>query len=131
MESMSKISKKTALVVDNGQDFRDLFKCLLEFLQFEVTCVETAEKAIQKVKENSYYIILMEVHISDMSGLEALKKIRALRPKQKVIILSSNSDPMYVVERMAFQEGAVECILKPVELSEIDRIIHETAGTSC
>jgi two-component system, NtrC family, response regulator HydG len=123
---MSKTSKKTALIVDEGQDFRDLFVHLLEFLQFEVTCVENGEKAVEKVKENPYYLVLMEVRMPGITGLEALKQMKALRPGQRVIMLSNESDPMYMVERLAFQEGAVECLLKPVDLSDMDRILRET-----
>ena len=131
MEKADKVSKKMVLVVDEGQDFRDLFACLLEFLHFEVTCVESGEEAVEKVKKNPYYLVLMEVHIPGITGLEALKQMKMLRPDQRVVMLSSDSDPMYLVERMAFQEGAIEYLLKPVELSDMDRIIHRTAGTAC
>ena len=131
MGKADKVSKKMVLVVDEGQDFRDLFACLLEHLHFEVTCVENGEEAVEKVKKNPYYLVLMEVHIPGITGLEALKQMKALRPDQRVVMLSSDSDPMYLVERMAFQEGAIEYLLKPVELSDMDRIVHQTAGTAC
>ena len=119
------MTRKTALLVDEGTDFRDMFACLLEFLKMDVTCVDDGEKAVEKVKENPYYLVLMDVHVSGLTGLEALKKMKALRPDQKIVIMSSDRDPLFVVERKAFEEGAMECLLKPVELSDIDRIIRE------
>lgn len=122
--TVNRDSKKTALVVDEGQDFCDLFVHLLEFLKFEVTCVENGQKAVEKVRENPYYLVLMEVHVPGIMGLEALKQMKVLRPDQRIVILSSESDSTYVVERMAFQEGAIECLLKPVGLSDIDQILR-------
>ena len=123
---MSVTLKRTALLVDGEQDFRDLFVSLLKFLQLEVTWVENGEEAVKKIKEKSYYLVLVDVHMSDITGLEVLKQMKALRPDQRVVILSDGPDPSYAVERKAFQDGAIECLSRPVELSDIDRILHDT-----
>ena len=122
--------KKSVLVVDDEQGFRDLFVFLLEPLGLEVTCVRNGKEAVQKVEEKAYDLILMDVHMPEMNGIDALKKIRALRPNQKVAIFSSGSDAAYLLEKEAVENGAIECLLKPVELKEIERILDKTVGAS-
>ena len=129
MEKTNDILKKTALLIDGEKDFRDLFVSLLKFLKLEVTWVENGEEAVKKIKEKSYCLVLLDIHASDMAGLEVLKQMKALRPDQKVVILSDGPESSYLVERRAFQEGASECLSRPVELSDMDRIVHQTAGT--
>ena len=122
--------KKSVLVVDDEQGFRDLFVFLLEPLGLEVTCVRNGKEAVQKVEEKAYDLILMDVHMPEMNGIVALKKIRTLRPNQKVAIFSSGSDSAYALEKEAVENGAIECLLKPVELKEMERILDKTVGSS-
>ena len=72
--------------------------------------------------------ILVVDDMPNMTGIEALKKIKALRPEQKVIIFSSSSDPEYKFEKQAEQEGAVECLFKPVDDVEIQRVLKKALG---
>jgi DNA-binding NtrC family response regulator len=128
MKQKNKGLKKTALLIDGEADFHNLFDSLLQFLQLEVTWAENGEEAVKKIKENAYFLVVIDVHVSDQTGLEVLKQMKALRPNQKIVILSDGPDSSYLIERIAFQEGATECLSRPLELSEIGRIIHETAG---
>ena len=120
--------KKTVLVVDDEQGFRDLFTYLLEPMGLEVTCVGNGKEAVEKVKKKAYDLILMDVHMPEMQGVEALKIIKSIRPEQKAAVFSSGSDPSYLLENEALKNGAIEYLLKPVELVDIERILTKTLG---
>ncbi|MBI3307033.1 MAG: response regulator [Candidatus Omnitrophica bacterium] len=121
--------KTRILVVDDEVGWRDMFVFLLEPLGFEVTCVENGFEGVQKIRENDYSVVLMDVHMPVLSGPEALKEIHKIRPSQKVIIFSSSSDPEHILEKEAETQGIIACLYKPVELAEIQRVLEKSIGT--
>ena len=125
---MDGLAKKKILVVDDEKGYRDLYVFFLEPLGIEVTCVMDGLQAVQKVEQGPYDLILMDVHMPVMSGPEAFKRIRKIRPEQKVVIFSSSSDPTFTKEQEAVREGAVNCLYKPVTLDEIQKVLSETLG---
>ena len=125
-------TSKCVLVVDDEPGFRDMYVYFLEPLGFQVTCACNGQEAVQKVYQASYDLIFMDVHMPVMTGLEALKEIRKIRPGQKVVIFSSSSDPDYKMENEALkEEGAIQCLFKPVDLDHIERVLAETLGPIC
>lgn len=116
------------LVADDEQGYRDLFTYILEPLGVTVTCVEDGQAAVEKVKEKAFDLILTDVHMPRLSGPEAIKQIKAMRPEQKIVVFSSSSDPSHSFEDHAKQEGALECLFKPVEASELERVLKLALG---
>ena len=119
---------KTILAVDDEIGFRDLYTYMLTPLGFEVTCAEDGLQAVEKIQQRPYDLVLMDIHMPRMTGPEALKKIKSLRPHQKVIIFSSSSDPTYSMENEALKEGAIDCLLKPVDVDRIQKVINLAFG---
>ena len=118
------------LVVDDEQGYRDLFTYMLEPMGMNVTCVSDGLQAVRKIEEKPYDVILMDVHMPEMTGPEALKKIKVIRPEQKVIIFSSSSDPEQIFEKEAEKAGVIECLFKPVDNEEISRVLKKALGSN-
>ena len=117
------MSKKiNILVVDDEQGYRDLFVYMLEPMGICVTCVTNGLEALEKVKQEKFDLILTDVHMPEMNGIEAMKKIKMIRPDQKFVVFSSSSDPEFNKEKEAIEIG-VECLFKPVDDQEIRRIL--------
>ena len=114
---------------DAEQKIRDLFTYLLEPMGLEVTRAENGREAVEKAAQKAYDLILMDVHMPEMTGMEALKKMKEIRPQQKVVIFSSGSDSTYQFENQALSGGAMECLFKPVELQEMERIFRQAFGS--
>ena len=122
MNTMSKVID--VLVVDDEQGYRDLFTFMLEPMGIQVTCVTNGLEALEKVKEKVFDLILMDVHMPELNGIEALKRIKSMLPEQRVVIFSSSSDPEFNKEKEAHKIG-VECLFKPVDASEIERVLKK------
>jgi CheY-like chemotaxis protein len=118
-------AKKSVLVVDDERGFRDLFVFFLEPMGLEVVCAENGRIGLEKICQRSFEIVFMDVHMPEMDGFQALREIWKIRPEQKVIILSSCSDPQYIQENKALADGAVECLMKPLELHEIEKVLRK------
>ena len=116
------------LVVDDERGYRDMFVFILEPLGISVTCVEDGQAAVEKVKEKAYDLIFTDVHMPKLSGPAAIKMIKAMRPEQKIVIFSSSSDPEYRLEKEAEENGIVECLFKPVDHTELQRVLKKALG---
>lgn len=114
------------LVVDDEEGYRQLYHFLLEPLGVMVDSAGNGQEALERVRERPYDLVLLDVHMPVLDGPRALHEIRKVRPGQKVVIVSSSSDPEYTLEHQALNEGAIRCLFKPVELAEIERMLRET-----
>jgi len=115
------------LVVDDEEGYRDLFRYMLEPMGISVCCVNDGLQALREIEKKPYDLILMDVHMPHMTGPEALRRMRMIRPEQKVVIFSSSSDPEYNQEKEV-QKVGVECLFKPVDMEDIQRVLKGSLG---
>ena len=116
------------LVVDDEQGYRDLFAFMLEPLGMNVACVCNGLQALERLNEKGFDLVLMDVHMPEMSGPETLERIKVKWPNQKVVIFSSSSDLEYKFEKLAEQQGVIACLFKPVDDAEIQRVLKKALG---
>jgi two-component system invasion response regulator UvrY len=100
------------MLVDDHAVVRTGFRLLLQSLS-EVSVVaeaESGEAACQRYAELTPDVVVMDLAMPGMGGLEALKRIRARHPQARVLALSAHDDPMHA--RRALQEGALGFLSK-------------------
>jgi two-component system invasion response regulator UvrY len=100
------------MLVDDHAVVRTGFRLLLQSLT-EVSVVaeaESGEAACQRYTELTPDVVVMDLAMPGMGGLEALKRIRARHPQARVLALSAHDDPMHA--RRALQEGALGFLSK-------------------
>jgi two-component system invasion response regulator UvrY len=100
------------LLVDDHAVVRTGFRLLLQSLK-DVTVIgeaESGEAACQRYTELTPDLVIMDLAMPGMGGLEALKRIRAHHSQAKVLALSAHDDPMHA--RRALQEGALGFLSK-------------------
>jgi two-component system invasion response regulator UvrY len=100
------------MLVDDHAVVRTGFRLLLQSLT-EVSVVaeaESGEAACQRYTELTPDVVVMDLAMPGMGGLEALKRIRAHHPQARVLALSAHDDPMHA--RRALQEGALGFLSK-------------------
>jgi DNA-binding NarL/FixJ family response regulator len=113
------MNKIKVLLVDDHAIVAQGLKNLIEGFDFtgKVDLCHNGKEAVKKVKENSYDIILMDVTMPEMNGIEATEAILKIKPNQKILGLSMHSDESLIAEMI--RKGAKGYILKDSEISEI------------
>lgn len=119
---------KKILVADDEEGFREMYRFLLEPLGIKVLSVSNGAEAVEKVREEGYDLVLMDVHMPLLTGPEAFQQIKKVRPEQKVIMFSSSSDPENSEEKEVLKEGVLHCFYKPVSLNELEPIFQRELG---
>lgn len=106
-------SKGTLLVVD---DEPAVILILSEFLAREGFRVQTASsgaRALEKVKESKPDMVLLDIAMPEMDGMETLRRLKALDPKLPVMMITAYRDGEKIVE--TFRLGAFDCLFKPFD----------------
>jgi DNA-binding NtrC family response regulator len=108
------------LVVDDDENIRDT---LYELLSDEHLCqtAETAEKALARLDAESYDVVLTDISMPGLSGLELLGHIKQKYPDTLVIIISGISDQEYA--RGMIRLGAFDYLLKPFSLDAVTKSV--------
>jgi len=111
------------LVVDDEKEFAIALSERLVLRDFEVeTCLSGAD-AIERVKARPYDVVLLDVAMPGMDGIEALKEIKRLKPMIEVILLSGRATIETAIQGLAL--GAMDYIKKPCETDELLLKINE------
>jgi DNA-binding NtrC family response regulator len=92
---------------------------------FEVCTAASAEEALSKLTEANPDIVLSDIRMSGMNGLELLKILRERAPTVDVVIMTAFEDMPTVVSAM--REGAVDFLVKPLKLQELRTVINRIA----
>ena len=105
------------LVVDDDRPIRSTLKEILEFEKFKVDDAEDGQMAISKVEKNDYDLILCDIKMPKMDGIEVLQKIQELKPHIPVVMISGHGDIETAVG--AIKLGAFDFIAKPLDLNRL------------
>lgn len=110
-------NRNTILVVDDDNAHRTMLYTLMKGWGYEVTEADDGATAIEKVKEQSYDLVLMDVRMVKVSGLEALEQIKSFNPAIPVIIMTAYSSVDTAVD--ALKQGAHDYLTKPLDFDKL------------
>ncbi|MGD9279612.1 MAG: sigma-54 dependent transcriptional regulator, partial [Desulfobacterales bacterium] len=120
--------KHTVLVVDDDSAHRTMLRTLIDGWGYAVSEADDGSTAIEKIKETAFDLVLMDVRMVKISGLEALETIKALNPAIPVIIMTAYSSVETAVK--ALKQGAHDYLTKPLDFDKmrltIDRAMEHT-----
>ena len=108
---------KRILVVDDEQLLLQGFGKALQTNVTEVTTVETGEAALSEIASSHFHLCFLDVFLPDMNGTEVLKRIKAISPKTKVVMMTAGiiTDTM----TKAIEKNAHMFITKPFDLLQV------------
>ena len=112
------------LIVD---DEEELVLTVVERLQLrgvEASGVTSGAGALEKLDSTSFDVVLLDVKMPGMGGLELLQKIRRKWPLQRVVLLTGHGSAELAPEGIDL--GALAYLMKPVHLGELLRILRES-----
>ncbi|QGG48547.1 diguanylate cyclase domain-containing protein [Heliorestis convoluta] len=112
-------AKNCILIVDDSEDVRRLLQEMLRREDYDVIVVESAQKGIALLSENTVDLILMDVLLPAMNGLEACQLIKSMPEWRHIpIIMVTDLEDMEELDR-AFSAGAIDYITKPIKKVEL------------
>ena len=118
--------KPTILVVDDEQGARESLEVILED-NYQVLTAESGQEALETLKKTPVDVILLDVHMPEMDGLETLRKIKEQDEEIDVIMISALNLARKAVD--SIKSGAYDYITKPFEpediLSSVSRVISK------
>jgi DNA-binding NtrC family response regulator len=109
---MSKI-----LVIDDERSIRNTLKDILEYEKYEVDLAEDGNKGIEKVRGAEYDIVLCDIKMPGLDGIEVLERITVLAPDTPVVMISGHGNIDTAVE--SIKKGAFDYIEKPLDLNRL------------
>jgi two-component system response regulator (stage 0 sporulation protein F) len=111
------------LVVDDETRIRKLIVDMLGLDGYEVDNVDNASEAFRMVTVGAYEVIIMDLNMPGMNGLEGIRNIKMVKPDQKIIVLTGYSTDR--TKEQAIEAGANECLFKPLGIQEIPSVIAD------
>lgn len=105
------------LVIDDERSIRNTLKDILEFEKYKVEVAEDGFKALELIKTTDYDVILCDIKMPGMDGIEVLQKIEELKPDTPVVMISGHGNIDTAVE--SIKKGAFDFIEKPLDLNRL------------
>ena len=118
---------KIILICDDAAYMRMMIKDILTKNGYTVAGeAEKGAKAVEKYTELKPDLVLMDITMPEMDGIQALKKIRELDPKASVIMCSAMGQQAMVIE--SIQSGAKDFIVKPFQADRVLEAVRKVVG---
>jgi two-component system response regulator AtoC len=115
------VAQRTILVADDDASIRSLLKQLLSDEGYSVVEATTGTEVVEKVKDVNPDLVIMDVRMPELDGIEALSKLKVSSPKTSVLIMTAFGSSNNAIRAMEL--GAFDYITKPFELDKISHTV--------
>ncbi|WP_346839058.1 SpoIIE family protein phosphatase [Microbulbifer sp. SAOS-129_SWC] len=105
------------LLIEEDVPSREFVRRALARLGYQVTVAQSGVEGIGQFAPGLFHLVVTDLHLPDMGGLEVLRKIKQAAPETAVVVLASNSEVSDVVQ--ALRLGAADYLIKPIEDAEV------------
>ena len=118
---------KNILICDDAAFMRMMIKDILTKNGYEIAAeAENGQKAVEKYTETKPDLVLMDITMPEMDGIQALKKIKEVDAGANVIMCSAMGQQAMVIE--AIQSGAKDFIVKPFQAERVLEAVKKVVG---
>ncbi|TQV87343.1 sigma-54-dependent transcriptional regulator [Aliikangiella coralliicola] len=117
LKKTAKTTKTSILLVEDEKDQRALIKAILEAESYQVTEVETAEDAIEKLRVDNFEIVISDWKLPGLNGDELLAEIRENHPQTGFILITAHSDASHAIS--IIRAGADDYLPKPFDRASL------------
>ena len=107
----------TILVIDDERPIRSALREILEFEKFKVDDAEDGLAGLSMIEKNKYDVILCDIKMPKMDGVEVLEKVKKIKPEIPFVMISGHGDLETAVNSMRL--GAFDYISKPPDLNRL------------
>ena len=118
---------KSVLICDDAAFMRVMIKDILTKNGYDVAGeAENGLKAVEKYNETKPDLVMMDITMPEMDGIQALKKIKEIDPNANIIMCSAMGQQAMVIE--AIQSGAKDFIVKPFQAERVLEAVKKVVG---
>jgi two-component system response regulator HydG len=114
-------TKNTVLIVDDDAGHRAMLRTLMKGWGYELEEADDGTTAVDMIRERSFDVVLMDLKMVNMSGVEALEKIKDHNPAIPIIIMTAYSSVDTAVETL--KKGAYDYLTKPLDFEKLKRTV--------
>ena len=104
-------------IVDDEDDFRETIVKRLNARKIQAEGAASGIKALEVLKEKDFDVIVLDINMPDMDGIETLRHIKMMKPEIEVIMLTGHASVEFGLKGM--QLGAFDYVMKPAPLNEL------------
>lgn len=122
--------QKTVLIVDDSATMRNMLKASMQELDFDVHTAQDGEKALKSIELNDYDIILTDINMPNVDGIELIRLIRGNSKKSAVPILVITTEGGEAAKLAGREAGANGWIVKPCDPEILKRAVSKLCGIS-
>ena len=122
------INAERLLIVDDDQSMRAALYESLSSCGYEVETAENGADALVKFKEGQFAVVVTDMRMPMMSGMDVLRGIKKISPQTPVILITAYGTVNTAVEAM--KEGAAEFIMKPFSLDDLEFAVKNVLAAS-
>ena len=115
--------KPRILVVDDEESIRMMLRAVLEEEGYEIVEAADGPEAIKAVEQAPLDLILLDIRMTEMDGIEALAEIRKISPFVPVLMMTAYATVKTAVE--ALKAGAFEYLAKPLDIEELKILVQK------
>ena len=112
-----KLKNTKLLIVDDDESHRQMLKAVLYEEGCRITEAAGGKEGVALSEKNSFDLVLMDIRMQEMSGIDALKIIKAKRPELPILLMTAYGTVKSAVE--ALKLGAIDYLTKPLDIQEL------------
>ncbi len=125
VEAHSTVNHFKILLVEDNKINQKVAKIMLENIGYSVACVEDGRQAVEAVKNKSYSLVLMDVQMPEMDGLQATKLIREGEDENRIPILAMTANALTGDREKCINAGMDDYITKPVKKDVLKETVEK------
>ncbi|EKD35892.1 MAG: sigma-54 dependent two component transcriptional regulator (fis family protein) [uncultured bacterium] len=110
------------LMIDDEQDFLDVMSERMEARNMVVSTASSAKEGLAKAAAGSFDVVILDLMMPEMDGIEALRVLKEKNPDLEVILLTGHATIKQGIEAMKL--GALDLIEKPADMNALTEKIH-------
>ena len=111
------------LVADDEEVTRDLFKRLIPRLGHEIYTASNGQEALEMIRENNFDLLIMDLKMPVMDGMELLDRIHQLGKEIPTIVITGYAT--MEITKQALEAGCIDLVIKPFSLEDKQRAIKK------
>jgi CheY-like chemotaxis protein len=115
--------EKRILIVEDDEEMRALLKDMIEEEGYKTDSVNNGSEAFRRLVHESFDLIITDIRMPGLTGLDILPGIKKLHPEAPVIVITAFGSEE--IQRKAFEKGANAYLEKPIHFKKLRILIHD------